>query len=224
MVDFLTQLREECDPIWRRIYSHPFIRELTNGTLPQDKLKVYIQQDYLYLIEFAKCCALAAARSSNPVTAKVFVKIAHQTFEKDLNYHRRLSKALGMEEKDLDEAKPLPTCFAYTNYMFGVAASGSSGEVAASLCPCLWTYLELGGILGPAIRKRVTRPDDALWSYYSAGEYKAIVDAVMKIISDSVARASEEELERMRKHFKIASEYEYMFWDMAYGRKEWGLS
>ncbi len=216
MKDFLAQLREECDPTWRRIYSHPFIKELADGSLPMNKLKVYIQQDYIYLIEFARCCALAAGRSNDLPTAKAFIKIAHQTFEKDLNYHRLLSKALGMEEKDLNDAKPLPTCFAYTNYMFRVAITGSSGEVAASLCPCLWTYLELGGILGLSIKKRITCPDDSLWGYYSAGEYKAIVELVMKMISESATAASEEELEKMRSHFKIASEYEYMFWDMAY--------
>jgi thiaminase/transcriptional activator TenA len=218
MTDFLVELREECNPLWKKIYGHPFIKELADGTLPMDKLKVYIQQDYLYLIEFARCCALAAGRSNNLPTAKAFIKIAYQTFEKDLNYHRLLSKALGMEEQDLNEAKPLLTCFAYTNYMFRVAVNGSSGEVAASLCPCLWTYLELGGILGPSIKKRITRPDDALWGYYQAGEYKAIVDAIKNMITESAVKADEEELSRMRSHFKIASEYEYMFWDMAYGR------
>ncbi len=216
--DFLTQLREECDPIWKRIFSHPFIKKLEDGSLPQERLKVYIEQDYLYLIEFARCCALAAGRSTDLVTMREFVKIAHQTVEKDLAFHRRLTRALGMEEGDLDRVEPLPTCLAYTNYMVRVAYEGSAGEVAATLCPCLWTYLELGSLLGPAIKRRITRPDADLWNYYSAEEYRAIVEAVKRMISEGAVNAGEGELERMRRHFRVASELEYMFWDMAYGR------
>ena len=56
-------------PIRQAILSHPFIIGVGDGTLPVEKFKHYMTQDYVYLIDYARVLALASARSpGRPVT------------------------------------------------------------------------------------------------------------------------------------------------------------
>ena len=46
------------------IKNHPFNQELMKGTLARDKFAYYIEQDTLYLQDFARCHALLASKAS----------------------------------------------------------------------------------------------------------------------------------------------------------------
>ena len=54
MNSFSEQLKTEAEPIWRRIFDHPFLKEIKNGTLPLDTFRYYLAQDYLYLEGFGR--------------------------------------------------------------------------------------------------------------------------------------------------------------------------
>ncbi|MCH8802377.1 MAG: thiaminase II, partial [Chloroflexi bacterium] len=61
MPSFSEQLRNEAEPIWRRIFDHPFLKEIKDGTLPLDTFRYYLAQDYLYLEGFGRTVAMALA-------------------------------------------------------------------------------------------------------------------------------------------------------------------
>lgn len=46
-----------------------FLRRLGDGTLPLDVFRTYIEQDSLYLAEYAKALALLAVKAPDPQTA-----------------------------------------------------------------------------------------------------------------------------------------------------------
>ncbi len=45
MDSFSEQLRREAEPVWERVFSHPFLREIKDGTLPLEKFRYYLGQD-----------------------------------------------------------------------------------------------------------------------------------------------------------------------------------
>ncbi len=47
MPSFSEQLRVEAEPIWRKIFDHPFLKEIKNGTPPLETFRYYLAQDYL---------------------------------------------------------------------------------------------------------------------------------------------------------------------------------
>ena len=59
------QFRAQCAPIWDALHEHPFITELAEGSLPPEKFRFFLEQDDLYLEEYARCVAMGAARSRN---------------------------------------------------------------------------------------------------------------------------------------------------------------
>ena len=49
MASFSEQLKNESEPIWQRIFDRPFLKEIKEGTLPEETFRFYLLQDYLYL-------------------------------------------------------------------------------------------------------------------------------------------------------------------------------
>ncbi|NKN80684.1 thiaminase II, partial [Weissella cibaria] len=59
---FPDRLWKRIEPIYEATLAHPFIRGLTDGTLPRDTFLFYLKQDTLYLSDFTRALALAGAR------------------------------------------------------------------------------------------------------------------------------------------------------------------
>ena len=50
---FTDRLREKAEGIMVAQHSHPFVTGIGDGTLDIEKFKVWVRQDYLYLIELS---------------------------------------------------------------------------------------------------------------------------------------------------------------------------
>ena len=71
-MNFSEKAWEEIAPIYAAILNHPFIRELTAGTLTKERFRFYMVQDALYLTEFSRVLSLVAARAQDPDTMMQF--------------------------------------------------------------------------------------------------------------------------------------------------------
>jgi thiaminase/transcriptional activator TenA len=60
---FTEHLRQEAAGLWEAQHQHPFVRGIGDGTLGLERFKFWLRQDYVFLIEYARLLALAAARS-----------------------------------------------------------------------------------------------------------------------------------------------------------------
>jgi thiaminase len=50
-VDWLLE-REDVQQVWKEFTQHEFVEKMGDGTLPVDRFKFYMVQDYLYLVSF----------------------------------------------------------------------------------------------------------------------------------------------------------------------------
>ena len=60
---FTANLWTTAEPIFDAILAHPFLRGITDGSLPEEKFRFYVQQDSLYLREYARCLATASVKA-----------------------------------------------------------------------------------------------------------------------------------------------------------------
>src|SRR5256884_9153062 len=91
---FTDELWRGIEPIYAAILRHPFVRGLTDGSLPRESFQFYAVQDALYLREFARALSLAAARAPEDSWIIMFNEHAagalnderalHQSFFKEL--------------------------------------------------------------------------------------------------------------------------------------------
>jgi thiaminase/transcriptional activator TenA len=60
---FTDELWQSIEIIYASILRHPFLRELTDGSLPREGFRFYAVQDALYLRAFARALSIVAARA-----------------------------------------------------------------------------------------------------------------------------------------------------------------
>ena len=215
MPSFSEQLRSEAEPIWRQIFQHPFLKEIKDGTLPEETFRYYLIQDYLYLEGFGRTVALALAKAP---TSQTFEDLAHRVMtpvERPL--HNQLFAAAGLTQRDADNAVRSPANTAYVDHMLQTASLHGLGPTAAALLPCPWTYHLLKEEVGQS-----EHPIYGQWTrFYVEGLLEGSVKAWRGFVDQIAEDASPIEKDAMRQAFLTSSRYEYMFWDAAHTLQQW---
>ena len=212
---FSETVRAEADAIWQKIFNNPFLRELQLGTLPLEKFRYYLAQDYLYLEGFARAVALALAKAPDSRNLELLSRRVITLVERPL--HQRLMSLAGLSMEDVEKLGHAPTNLAYINHMIKTAALGGLGQTAAALLPCPWSYHEIGSLLRP-----VEHPLYSQWaSPYMEGLLEESTTAWRAFLDQEADMSGPRERQAMREAFLTSSRYEYMFWDMAYREESW---
>lgn len=208
-------LRRAAAPVWEAQLAHPFVRGIADGSLPEERFRAYVRQDYLYLIDYGRLLALAAARAPRLEWMRRLAHLAHSVFDIEMDLHRELAAAWGVPLDELEAERPAPATAAYCDFLLRTATLGDFAELAAALLPCMWGYAELGERL--AAGPRSPHPGYAAWIDVYAGEEFAALASWCRGLVDAVAEeVAGEGLERMRVAFCASSEHELAFWDAAW--------
>jgi len=215
MASFSEQLRAEAEPIWQQIFDHPFLKEIKDGTLPEDTFRYYLLQDYLYLEGFGRTVALALAKAPDSQTFQDLARRVMTPVERPL--HHQLFEAAGLSMTDAETAVRSPANTAYVDHMLQTASLHGLGPTAAALLPCPWTYHLLKDEVGQS-----EHPIYGQWTkFYVEGLLEGSVTAWRGFVDEMAENASPAEQEAMRQAFLTSSRYEYMFWDAAHNRQQW---
>lgn len=218
---FTDELRQKADPIWKASFDHPFVQGLGDSTLPLDRFRYYVLQDAYYLSHFAKMQALAAAKADLLEVTNRMAKHVQGTYEAELNLHRTFMKQLNISEKDQQSFEPAPTAYAYTSHMYRASQFGQLGDVIAAILPCYWLYAEIGEQLKDKTPKE---PVYQTWiQAYHSDWFMTLVKEQIDRLDQLAETASETEKERWTDLFLKSSQYEYLFWEMAYTLEKWPM-
>src|SRR5438046_10564188 len=118
---FTDELWRGIEPIYAAILRHPFLRGLTDGSLPRESFQFYAVQDALYLRDFARALSLAAARAPADEWIIMFNEHAAGALRVERALHASFFAEWGLTP-DAVAATPLaPTNLAYTSYLLAVA-------------------------------------------------------------------------------------------------------
>lgn len=216
---FSAELWDSTADIYAAILAHPFVRGLTDGSLPQDAFTFYVVQDALYLREYA--CALAAVASQATDTAgtEMFARHAAGIIDVEMTLHESLLGDLDIDPAVADAAEQAPTTLAYTSYLLAATRGGSYAEGVGAVLPCYWIYWEVGKHL---LSQGSPNPRYQKWiDTYGAEEFGTEVLEVIAVADRLGPELGSAERARMRQHFRTTSRYEWMFWDMGYRQEQW---
>ena len=216
---FHSTLRTAAQPIWEAIFSHPFVRELGAGTLSRERFLFFVQQDALYLQDFARSLCLGGAKADTLDTLHMFADHAASVVQVERNLHTNWSNKLGLTPQDLAHTERAPVTQAYTRHLLAVGQSGSLAEIVAAVLPCYWIYWEVGKQLNDP------PPPDPLyaeWTQAYSGEgFGAHVQQQLALIDRLAQDSATAERKRWAEHFIQSSRYEYLFWEQAYRIETW---
>jgi thiaminase (transcriptional activator TenA) len=216
---FTKELWAAMEPIYGAILAQPFVRGLTDGSLPRESFRFYVVQDALYLREFARALSVAAARAPVDDWIIMFNEHAANALRVERALHEGFFQQFGLTPEAVAATPLAPVNKAYTSYLLAVAYGAPFHENVAALLPCYWIYWEVGKALE---RAGSPEPLYARWiATYAAEEFGAVVRAVLAAVDDVATRLGPSEREAMRRHAVTTARYEWMFWDMGYRREAW---
>ena len=136
-------LWEENSDLAAAALSHPFVRGLADGSLPQQTFAGYVAQDAFFLESFARAYALALARSPDRATLDAFADLLGGV-QDELELHAAYASQLDI---DLAVVEPSAATLAYTDFLLATAALGGIGATCAAMTPCMRLYAHLGAAL-----------------------------------------------------------------------------
>ncbi len=217
-----------CDDIEREsaaqreaMAEHPFVRGIGDGTLPLERFRHFITQDYVYLVDFARCLAMGVVKAPDLETMGWFGRAVDYILNTEMDLHRSYCATFGITEAELDATRHAPTTYSYTSYLLRVAHQGTFGELAAALLPCIWGYWQVGERLADR-----GLPEDAPgyveWiRMYAAPEQRAVAEECRAICDRAAATAGPAELAAMKEAYITCTRYEQAFWEMGWTLEDW---
>jgi len=213
-------LRRKYESIWLRLVEHPFVIELYSGRLPMEKFRFYLIQDYHYLLSVMRAFALLASKADIE-TARLALEIAYEDAVIELENYKRLIPRVGLSMNDVLSSEPAPTNLAYMNFILSTCSLGSPAECLAALLPCFWSYQEIAERHQALLRENKVKVYVDWAVAYLSKDYGRLVRKLRDCFEKLAAEHPNKT--RIEEAFRIASRYEYMFWEMAYNLERWPL-
>ena len=212
------QLHKDTEQVWKRIVDHPFVVELYQGSLPMEKFKSYILQDYAYLVDAVKNFSIIASRAHSVDLMRETVEIAHLEATGEFQGYEDLLHTLGYTLDDVMDVEPLPVNLSYRSFLLNTSLLRSSQEALVSVLPCFWSYRDIALYHQDALNSNTNKIYVDWASVYLSEDYAELVEKLRRLV-DRVC--GDFPYERLKLPFLMASRYEYMYWDSVYKMEKW---
>ncbi|MGY1637061.1 TenA family protein [Geodermatophilus sp. SYSU D00742] len=199
----------------------PFLAELGAGTLAPAAFRHYLEQDGLYLADYARALALLGARAPDSAAASFWTTSAAATATVERQVQADLLSA-GLPAADRTAGGPVhsPTCLAYVSYLVATAATAPYAVGAAAVLPCYWVYADVGARLARTAGLVPGHPFLRWVAVYDSAEFQQSARRA-RALADAAAEASPDAEPAMRRAFTVATRYELEFWRSAHQRETW---
>jgi thiaminase/transcriptional activator TenA len=197
----------------------PFNAELAAGTLSRERFQTYIVQDSLYLSDYARVLALAAARGPDMAVLQTFAHSALGAVSVEQALHERYLKEFGVDPAVIAQTEPSPDCLGYTSFLIATAYHEPWEVLLAALLPCFWLYWDVGQAIA-----RTTAPNNPYRAWidtYADEGFGNAVRAVIALTDKAAEGASPAVRKKMMTAFVRCCQYEWLFWDGAYRQRVW---
>ena len=187
---------------WTRL---PLLTGVARGDLPLAEFRNYLEQDYLYLREYARLYSRLAGNAPAEHVEHL-VRLAGNVITVEIEAHRQMGARFGC---DFDTAVASRECSAYMGFLR--EASGDFGAGLVATLPCLWGY----GValkLVPLEHSGQYRP----WlEVYGGDEYAEMIDRHCRMLDEA-----ELDPDRAQELFSQALDHEDAFWSQSSRRPE----
>ena len=210
------RLRDAARPSWEAYVAHPFVRGLTDGSLPQPAFRRYLTQDYLFLIHFARAYALAAFKHAHVADIREAAATLHALIDHEMKLHVAYCATWGIDEAAMEREPEAEETMAYTRYVLERGLAGDVLDLEVALAPCVIGYAEIGARMArdPALKVE-GNPYRAWFEMYSGAEFRGVAEAaIARLDRLGAARGAEARWPDLVRGFDAACRLEARFWQM----------
>ena len=202
--------------VFPAILKHPFVRGLTDGSLPEAAFRYYVEQDALYLRDFGRGLAELGAKTEDDEAFMMFCDHGKNALVVERALHAGFLSGWGASDVVVEAS---PTTMLYTGFLRRAAGEQPFALALAAYLPCYWIYLEVGRAL---VAKGSPNPLYQRWiDTYAGDAFAAVVAQVLEVADRAGAELTEAGRTQAKALFRRAGQLEWMFWDAAWRRETW---
>jgi thiaminase/transcriptional activator TenA len=207
------RLTGACATDWQAYTWHPFVRGLSDGTLPLAAFRRYLIQDYLFLIHFARAKALAVFKAES-IEAMRDKADAIRAILAETTMHLRYCEGWGIPEAEVRATAESAETVSYTRYVIDRGLAGDILDLEVALAPCTVGYAEVAlRILADPGRRQVDNPYQSWIDTYADPGYQAMAAAsAARIDALGVSHGGEARFASLSTTFSEAARLEARFW------------
>jgi thiaminase/transcriptional activator TenA len=207
------RLRDAAGADWVGYTWHPFVRRLSDGTLPLAGFRHYLVQDYLFLIHFARAKALAVVKGES-LEAMRSKAAAVLSILDETKLHLRYCAEWGLSEAEVTRVPETAETVSYTRWVMDRGLAGDILDLEIALAPCTVGYGEVARriLLDPA-RMAPNNPYQSWIDTYADPAYQALATAAAARIDQlGESHGGEARFSRLSADFAEAARLEQRFW------------
>ncbi|UJF25286.1 thiaminase II [Suttonella sp. R2A3] len=208
------QLSHTC-PNYREYIEHGFVRQLGDGSLPAAAFRMYLQQDFLFLIHFTRAWGLAIYKSATLPHMRAAQAGINAMLDTEIGLHIEYCQQWGISEQSLYTLDEHPATVAYTRYVLDSGMNGSLAELHIALAPCMLGYAEIGRWLSEQPWTEYKDNPYQPWiALYASEEFQRAAQAESDLLDELCAEFTPAQLKRAQHIFNTATNMEIAFWQM----------
>lgn len=210
-------LRDTVITEWQDATDHVFCKALADGSLPLEKMRWYLVQDYQFIDHFVRLLATAIAHAptlKDAVPAAQFLGLITST---ENTYFLRSFEALDVSI-EAQAAPVAPSTAAFQSLMEKARMSGRYEQMLAVLVVAEWTYLSW------AERYEDYDPDLPFWfaewiDLHCGAGFEAVVAYLRGQLDAAWVGLDAEQKEQTTRMFQLAVRCERDFFDASWASK-----
>ena len=211
-----SRLKDATADDWRDYIRHPFVLQMTDGTLPEECFRHYLTQDYLFLIHFARAYGLAVYKSETLEDMRAAAATLNALIDEEMKLHVKLCGEWGLGLAEMEATPEATATMAYTRYVLERGLSGDLLDLQTALSPCVIGYGEIAAACMASPDSKQDGNPYMVWiGEYASDSYRNVARAAIDQI-DRLAqtRFTEARFPSLRKTFAQATRLEAQFWEM----------
>lgn len=212
---FSDHLRQAGDELWRATLEHPFIQGIADGSLGEERFRIWLRQDYAYLLEYVRVASIGVTRAPDEATMKAFAETAHRVLGMELDLHRGYAAEFGISTDELEREEMSPVTQAYVDHLMKTGLVGELAELPAALLPCIWGYSWIGEELGK--QPPPSEPRYAKWiELYGSERFRDVVEWCRELTDRLAEEGGPRTRRRAERAFMVSSRCELACWNSAW--------
>lgn len=216
-MEFVKELHSRYEKDWRKMLGHPFLEEVAEGTIPDERFINWVKQDYIFVREAIPFIALLIPKA--PIPHRRVLGDTISNFHQELDLFEKMAADHGIA---LEGVEPSPTNLGYTNFLL-TTASLDPYEVAYT---ALYTGEKAYSDSWMTVKEAQETPSrwQAFIDQWSSEAFQQWVISLREELNAMAKGTSRDLRDRMERRFVDGLRYEYQFWNMAYHGESWGVA
>ncbi len=214
---FSEMLHAGADDLWREAADKPFVKEMALGTLPENKFRNYMIQDYLYLLNYIDILGFIRSQTGDENLRDFLLSVIKETENETCRVHLPHMRKIGVSDEEIEGADRSQVISEYTEYMRDQVREHGFLAGLTALLQCSWLYAVIGEKMTAEHSEEIAASPYSFW--FDAYTCKEYTDANQMWIDtlDREAEGITGDTEILLNNiFRRCAEYENKLWDELY--------